>query len=400
MKRRNPSKALDLFERLALEHQDPVARLFLGVIHTEGDTHIPINHKAGFNWFSEKHSDHRRWSYAMAAIAFAYESGLHVPINHKEASNWYRIISIRDDNESGPMDDGQLYLFDNKKFKLNFSSSTRALIDSVQQRSNHRFISLGHCCYRKKSLVPYAIRRYLLWDLLTNKKSTAVAASQLSNAVLHMTGYPDLERNINRSLFWAAQGAKNNCPKSCMLLGLVYEKGIDLEENHKEAMKWYKKAFELDSSNESAYRIGALYYLGKGVERNYEEALVYLRKAAYDGKCGKAYFLMGHIYEKGKCVRSRDYELALKCYERAYFLDEVSGPISMALLYCKGLGVEKNEEIACTLFNIAESMGCLVSKSILSFIHILGFQDALPIITQDWDLAHNLFSKKHVKSDP
>lgn len=65
-------------------------------------------------------------------------------------------------------------------------------------------------------------------------------------------------------------------------LGRMYEEGLGLPQDSKEAFKWYLKAAEKGSAK-AQYKLGTMYTLGKGVTRDIVEAAKWFGKAAQQG---------------------------------------------------------------------------------------------------------------------
>jgi len=65
-------------------------------------------------------------------------------------------------------------------------------------------------------------------------------------------------------------------------LGSMYDNGEGVEQDFKEAVKWYRKAAEQGHANAQTY-LGVMYATGRGVENDEEEAIKWLRKAAEQG---------------------------------------------------------------------------------------------------------------------
>ena len=69
-------------------------------------------------------------------------------------------------------------------------------------------------------------------------------------------------------------------------LGQCYEKGLGVETDSVQAVKWYTKA--ADQGNADAlYSLGLCYYYAIGVPENLEKAKAYLRKAIATGDLDK-----------------------------------------------------------------------------------------------------------------
>ena len=109
---------------------------------------------------------------------------------------------------------------------------------------------------------------------------------------------------------WAKKGdanAQNN-------LGLMYVKGQGVEQDFKEAVKWYQKA--ADQGNAKAQsNLGVYYYTGQGGEQDFKEALKWCRKAADQGNAA-AQANLGRMYANGEGVL-QDYETAYAWWDIA-----------------------------------------------------------------------------------
>ena len=79
-------------------------------------------------------------------------------------------------------------------------------------------------------------------------------------------------------------------------LGLMYDKGQGVPQNHAEAVKWYRLA--ADQGDASAqYNLGVMYANGQGVPQNYAEAVKWYRLAADQGDASAQYNL-GVMYDQ------------------------------------------------------------------------------------------------------
>lgn len=67
--------------------------------------------------------------------------------------------------------------------------------------------------------------------------------------------------------------------KAMLKLGDLYGKGCGVQQDYKEALKWYMKAAEL-CNVEAIIKLGTTYEEGLGVEKNYGEAYRWYQRAA------------------------------------------------------------------------------------------------------------------------
>ena len=65
-------------------------------------------------------------------------------------------------------------------------------------------------------------------------------------------------------------------------LGVMYEYGEGVEQDFKEAVKWYRKAAEQGDVN-AQYNLGSRYYIGEGVPQDYVTAYAWYNIAAAKG---------------------------------------------------------------------------------------------------------------------
>lgn len=97
-------------------------------------------------------------------------------------------------------------------------------------------------------------------------------------------------------------------------LGLLYESGLGVEQNYREAAQWYRQAAEQGDADAQA-SLGVLHETGDGVAQNYAEAAQWYRKAADQGDAS-AQNNLGWLYETGHGV-TRSKTEALKWYRQA-----------------------------------------------------------------------------------
>lgn len=83
-------------------------------------------------------------------------------------------------------------------------------------------------------------------------------------------------------------------------LGVMYENGRGLPQNHLEASKWYNRAASQNYAR-AQYNLGLMYAKGQGVPRDHMKAANLYRKAADHGYA-KAQYNLGIMYERGRGV--------------------------------------------------------------------------------------------------
>ena len=84
-------------------------------------------------------------------------------------------------------------------------------------------------------------------------------------------------------------------------VALMYEKGMGVGKNEKEALAWYSKAAEQGNSN-AQFNLGVFYENGKGTPIDFAKANKWYRKAALQ-KDGLAIGNLGMLYLRGQGVK-------------------------------------------------------------------------------------------------
>jgi TPR repeat protein len=98
-------------------------------------------------------------------------------------------------------------------------------------------------------------------------------------------------------------------------LGLMYYKGQGVEQNYKEAFKWFRVSAQKGLPDAQFY-LGLMYYEGKAVACNYSNALYLFLAAAKQGQT-EAQFILGDMYISGQGVK-RNYIKAYAWTSIAY----------------------------------------------------------------------------------
>lgn len=96
-------------------------------------------------------------------------------------------------------------------------------------------------------------------------------------------------------------GAKEGHVNSQFNLALMYENGIGVKKNEKEALAWYTKASTAGNSA-AQYNLGVLYENGRGTPVNFANANKWYRKAAVQND-GLAIGNLGMLYIRGDGVK-------------------------------------------------------------------------------------------------
>jgi hypothetical protein len=120
-------------------------------------------------------------------------------------------------------------------------------------------------------------------------------------------------------------------------LGNLYYKGIGVQQNRAEALRWYGKAAERGDAS-AEYKIGYMYDSGQGVSKNYAEAFRWYSKAAAQGDA-KAQCGLGSMYYDGRGVPKNAAE-AVRWYVQAADHGLAKAQYDLGYMYYHGEGVQ------------------------------------------------------------
>lgn len=390
--KRDPMKAVLLFKQAAGLYNNPVAHYLAGIIYFEGDIGVTQICLYGFHWMMV--AAESGWSDAMTCIGLSYCLGERIERDYSKAIYWLEKVAEKDDNDDRLIDDGKLYLFGNTDFELNLTRVRHDVLETIQTNRCVSFISPVQCL--NGSIIPAisnwdGIRHIMIWDLLANKKSSNVALCQLLMATIYSEENRHVPPDYNKAMYWARKAAKNRSSAGCLLVGLNYERGTGIIQNCNEAMKWYKRAYEIGGDSDAIFRIGNLYYLGNGVKRDCKLALFYFEDMINLVDDGNTYYLMGNIYRYGKDGVPRDEVKAYECYVKAAESGYPQAATELGLLHKQGVGARRDMKKAHDWFKRGALMGCPLAQYGLGTMYYEGHQGKV-----DLDEALNWFKRSDV----
>ena len=94
--------------------------------------------------------------------------------------------------------------------------------------------------------------------------------------------------------------AANGDASAQYALGFMYDRGLGVRQDYKEAASWYRKAAEQGNAS-AQFHIGQMCDIGNGVPQSYEEAASWYREAAEQGEA-LAQLYLGFLYDHGQGV--------------------------------------------------------------------------------------------------
>jgi TPR repeat protein len=154
------------------------------------------------------------------------------------------------------------------------------------------------------------------------------------------------------------------------MLSLMYSGGEGVPEDHKEAVKWIRRAAEA-GHEDAQFDLGWLYDSGSvGVPQDHNEAVKWYRRAAEQGNA-KAQYNLGQSYVRGEGV-PEDYKEAVKWFRRAAEQGLPDAQHSLGVLYDHGGGVPQNPSEAAKWYQRAGEQGFPMAQKELGRAYALG----------------------------
>ena len=178
-----------------------------------------------------------------------------------------------------------------------------------------------------------------------------------------------LPKNKERAEHWAKQciswlqdAATGGLSFAQTNLGYMYDLGLVVPQDYKEAARLYRLAADQKSA-QAQNNLGNMYYEGQGVPQDDKEAVRLYRLAA-DQKHAQAQHNLGVMYEEGRGV-SQDYKEAVRLYSLAddqgaqadWAARHTKAQFDLALMYDKGLVVPQDYKEAMRLYRLAADQG-------------------------------------------
>ena len=152
-------------------------------------------------------------------------------------------------------------------------------------------------------------------------------------------------------------------------LGVAYDRGLGVTQNHATAAGWYQRAAE-QGLTDAQYNLATLFDEGLGTPRDLERARDWYMRAADAGE-PRAMNNLGYIYEKG-LTGVRDYGNAVVWYRRAAEQGLAIAQSNLAALHYLGRGVARDYEQSYRWYSAAAGQGDAVGRNGLGLLYANG----------------------------
>lgn len=137
-------------------------------------------------------------------------------------------------------------------------------------------------------------------------------------------------------------------------LGIMYARGHGVPQDDREAVRWYRKAAETGDAGANL-NLGIMYENGRGVVQNYREAMRHYRAAAEAG-LARGMHNLGRMYAEGRSLPQDD-RAAVHWYMMAAKNGLDGAMLSLGEMYAAGRGVARDYAEAYAWFSVATALG-------------------------------------------
>lgn len=234
------------------------------------------------------------------------------------------------------------------------------------------------------------------WLKLSAEQNDAFSQYKVCTLYNEGLGVP---QDYKEAMIWCTKAAGQGYVDAKVQIGANYHVGQGVEKDYAKAMEWYQQAAK-ENSAWAIRNIGLLYHNGLGVEKSYIKAREYYQQACEIDKnfgCSNnealekdpfAQYGMAYAYYKGVDGVKQDYRRAFEWFEKAANQNIGEAQNYLGVMYQYGLGVDKNPGKAVEWFRKAADQGNQYGQRNLADMYYNGEG-----VAKDFYIAAELYQK-------
>jgi hypothetical protein len=265
---------------------------------------------------------------AQAKLGKAYQDANGVPQNDSLALTWLRKAADQG-NAAAENNLGIMYRI-GEGVARDKEEAVRWYLKAAKQGSASAMFNLGASYYNGDGVASNEFSAYA-WFLLAQE-----AGDPAANDAVKRTG---------------ASMSQKEYADTLLQISAMYEKGEELANSNEQALRWLRKAAEIDSR--AKVRLASRLLSGPDASQNYVQALDLCRAAAKDYVSGQ--YCVGYMYRKGWGV-AQDSAEAIKWYQKAAPTN-VTATLELAEMHSSGEGTKVDRSAAFLLLLQAMRLG-------------------------------------------
>jgi TPR repeat protein len=192
------------------------------------------------------------------------------------------------------------------------------------------------------------------------------------------------EKKYKEAVSWYEKAADRGHVYAWTILGAMYLTGDGVPRNYEKAYYWSEKA-AVKGVAEAQNNLGVLYQHGAGVSQNYDTAKYWYQQALENGysKASEQIvnidrlkkFKSQDLYIDGvEAYGEKDYVKALSLYKQSAELGYMSSQYSLASMYDRGLGTERDIDKATYWYEKAADQGSENAAARLKKLNSAGYR--------------------------
>ncbi|MGH8248468.1 MAG: protein kinase domain-containing protein, partial [Gammaproteobacteria bacterium] len=178
-----------------------------------------------------------------------------------------------------------------------------------------------------------------------------------------------VDKDEAEAVKWYRKAAEKGHVPSQFNLGLTYAKGRGVQPDPAESLKWYGLAAEQGDATAQA-TIANMYLNGIGTAKDLNAAFDWSMRAAKRGHHGSM-FNLGEMYSQGLGVEQNLNE-AFRWYKKAADKGHVNAQINVGFMYGKGQGVDRDDTESYHWYRLAAESGNSNAQYNLGVIYAKG----------------------------
>ncbi|MBT6401696.1 sel1 repeat family protein [candidate division WWE3 bacterium] len=283
---KDSKKLYDLNLPLA-EEGDQFAQWNLGNYYLRGEG-VEQDYKQAFKWYSlSAKQGHKRAQFDLGVM---YDNGEGIPKNHKEAFKWFRLAAEQGHAQAKVILDSrrvrpQSGLDLREQEQLDQIHAHNEFREGLKQQAQSEFDAE----LENRGITVQDIERENTYIRQSREArrfgdyAGLETADERKEAKLKET---EIKETRNRELLEGKEKAGLDGIHDEVVaqyeLGLAYSQGRGVQQNYKEAVKWYRLSAEQENSN-AQYSLGSMYYNGYGVLQDHVLSHMWLNISGSNG---------------------------------------------------------------------------------------------------------------------
>jgi len=192
--------------------------------------------------------------------------------------------------------------------------------------------------------------------------------SQYYLATMYDDGVGVLQ-NDRQAVYWYAKSAEQGYADAQNNLGVMYLEGEGVTKDEQRALHWFKKAAAQGNAG-GQFNVAFVYDNGLGVPQDFRQAVYWYRKSAQQGDVDAQYSL-AVMYDNGEGV-DQDKKQALYWYSKAAEQGNVDAQFTLGVMYDDGQGIPENDVQAVYWLSKAAEQGYAKAQFNLGMMHVNG----------------------------